>query len=204
MTYPWVEFVTLFPCVSNVCGLDVIENESTCNWCILFYFHIWTEDGVKQFGQLVKMGEPASSSSHQDNSRAPSGRCLVQYSTVQYKSKAPSGRCIVQCTTIARPPQVGVFYNRVQYSIKARPPQVGVQSNTVQQYNRKVPPSWCKVQYIHVVQQQGPFRQMYNTNAGPRNISITKFRMKIHKTIKGPSLMKQYITNAQASFRVVI
>lgn len=82
MTYPWVEFVTLFTCVSNVCGLDVIENESTCNWCILFYFHIWTEDGVKQFGQLVKMGEPASSSSHQDNSRAPSGRCLVQYSTV--------------------------------------------------------------------------------------------------------------------------
>lgn len=108
MTYPWVEFVTLFPCVSNVCGLDVIENESTYNWCILFYFHIWTEDGVKQFGQLVKMGEPASSSSHQDNSRAP------------------SGRCIVQCTTIARPPQVGVLYNRVQYSIKARPPQVGV------------------------------------------------------------------------------
>lgn len=33
---------------------------------------------------------------------------------------------------------------------------------------------------------------MYNTTAGPRNIAVTKFRMKIHKTIKGPSLMKQY------------
>lgn len=47
MTYLWVEFVTLFICVLNVCGLDVIEIEFICNWCILFYFYIWIEDGVK-------------------------------------------------------------------------------------------------------------------------------------------------------------
>lgn len=39
MTYPGVEFVTLFTCVSNVCGLDVIENESTVHVTGVFYFN---------------------------------------------------------------------------------------------------------------------------------------------------------------------
>lgn len=39
MTYLWVEFVILFFCLLNVCGLDVIENEFIVYVIGVFYFN---------------------------------------------------------------------------------------------------------------------------------------------------------------------